>query len=226
MSVPGRTMVFLVRDRAAANHPVMGIGALSSPIMQIRERDSWIGWHPETFLIACGPRRRENSLSGSSTSLDAAIDEIYVADLIEDGILSTRDLKTPSLAVIERLLKESAEARKKHHCFARRVTTSRSAQISMATSTGSRRLGRTCSAASARSPSQRTSARAVLDEAFGGKPTAEKLATLAKTGYGSDAIRRVLKKAKADRSASRSQTSRCAARCSPTTRSLAASSLP
>jgi len=42
-------------------------------------------------------------------------------------------------------------------------------------------------------------ARAVLDEAFGGRPTAEKLATLAKTGSGSDAIRRVLKKAKADR---------------------------
>src|SRR5690606_17998823 len=42
-------------------------------------------------------------------------------------------------------------------------------------------------------------ARTVLDEAFAGKPTAEKLAALAKTGYGSDAIRRVLKKAKADR---------------------------
>jgi Domain of unknown function (DUF4338) len=43
------------------------------------------------------------------------------------------------------------------------------------------------------------SARAVLSEAFGVKPTAEKLAALAATGYGGDAIRRVLKKAKADR---------------------------
>jgi hypothetical protein len=42
-------------------------------------------------------------------------------------------------------------------------------------------------------------ARAVLNEAFQGKPTPEKLAALAGTGYGSDAIRRVLKKAKADR---------------------------
>src|SRR5205814_802907 len=49
-SVPGRTMMFIVRDRAALYHPVIGIGALSSPIMQIRERDTWIGWHPATFL--------------------------------------------------------------------------------------------------------------------------------------------------------------------------------
>jgi hypothetical protein len=49
-SVPGRTMMFLVRDRAAPLHPIIGIGALSSPVVQIRERDIWIGWHPESFL--------------------------------------------------------------------------------------------------------------------------------------------------------------------------------
>jgi hypothetical protein len=42
-------------------------------------------------------------------------------------------------------------------------------------------------------------ARAVFNEAFGRKPTAEKLSALAETAYGTDAIRRVLKKAKADR---------------------------
>src|SRR6266581_1427285 len=49
-SVPGRTMMFLVRDRVAPLHPIVGIGAVSSPVMQIRERDTWIGWHPDTFL--------------------------------------------------------------------------------------------------------------------------------------------------------------------------------
>src|SRR5262249_5409150 len=33
-SVPGRTMMFLVRDRAAPFHPVVGLGALSSPVVQ------------------------------------------------------------------------------------------------------------------------------------------------------------------------------------------------
>ena len=199
-SVPGRTMVFLVRDRAAANHPVMGIGALSSPIMQIRERDSWIGWHPETFLDRVRTAPTRELAKWLVDTLDAAIDEIYVADLIEDGILSTRDLKTPSLAVIERLLKESAEARKKHHRFAR----SRDHKQKRSDFHGDEywiAKARTHLFRSKRALALSTylRARAVLDEAFGGKPTAEKLATLAKTGYGSDAIRRVLKKAKADR---------------------------
>ena len=46
-SVPGRTMMLLVRDRAARFHPVVGIAAISSPVMQIRERDTWVGWHPD-----------------------------------------------------------------------------------------------------------------------------------------------------------------------------------
>jgi hypothetical protein len=199
-SVPGRTMAFLVRDRAAANHPVMGIGALSSPIMQIRERDSWIGWHPETFLDRVRTAPTRELANWLVDTLGAAVDEIYVADLIEDGILPAPDLKTPSLAVIERLLKESAAARKKHHRFAR----SRDHKQKRSEFHGDEywiAKARTHLFRSKRALAIATflRARAVFDEAFGGKPTAEKLAKLAKTGYGSDAIRRVLKKAKADR---------------------------
>lgn len=199
-SVPGRTMAFLVRDRAAANHPVMGIGALSSPIMQIRERDSWIGWHPETFLDRVRSAPTRELAKWLVDSLDAAVDEIYVADLIEDGILSTSDLKTPSLAVIQRLLRESAEARKKHHRFARSCDHKQKRSAFHGDEYWVAKA-RTHLFRSKRALALSTylRARAVLDEAFGGKPTAEKLAALARTGFGSDAIRRVLKKAKADR---------------------------
>lgn len=199
-SVPGRTMAFLVRDRAAANHPVMGIGALSSPIMQIRERDSWIGWHPETFLDRVRTTPTVELANWLVDTLDAAIDEIYVADLIEDGVLATRDLKASSAAVIDRLLKESTDARKKHHRFAR----SRDHKLRRTELPGDEywiAKAKTHLFRSKRALALSTyfRARAVLDEAFDGKPTAERLAALAKTGYGSDAIRRVLKKAKADR---------------------------
>lgn len=199
-SVPGRTMVFLVRDRAAANHPVMGIGALSSPIIQIRERDSWIGWHPGVFLerVRTSPTRK--LAKWLVDTLDAAIDEIYVADLIEDGILSMRDLKAPSVAVTERLLKESADARRKHHRYAR----SRDHKQKCADPPGDEywiAKARTHLFRSKRSLALATylRARSVLNREFDGRPTAKKLAALARTGYGSDAIRRVLKKAKADR---------------------------
>jgi hypothetical protein len=199
-SVPGRTMVFLVRDRAAVNHPVMGIGALSSPIMQIRERDSWIGWHPDVFLERVRREPTRELAKWLVDTLDAAIDEIYVADLLEDKVLSTRDLTVPSDAARDRLLKEGAEQRRLHHRYAR----SRDLKRKRADLAGDEywvARARTHLFRSKRALSLATylRARAVLNEAFQGKPTAEKLAELAATGYGSDAIRRVLKKAKADR---------------------------
>ncbi|HKX46484.1 MAG TPA: Druantia anti-phage system protein DruA [Planctomycetota bacterium] len=199
-SVPGRSMVFLVRDRAAANHPVMGIGALSSPIIQIRERDTWIGWHPETFLERVRNAPTRKLAKWLVDTLDAAIDEIYVADLLEDGILSTRDLKSPSDAAIEMLVKEGARARKKHHRFAR----SRDYKQKRSDVPGEEywiAKARTHLFRSKRALALATylRARAVLNGEFDGEPTAEKLGALARSGYGSDAIRSVLKKAKADR---------------------------
>jgi hypothetical protein len=43
-SVPGRTMLFLIRDRAGKDHPIMGIGALSSPIMSHRDHKRRSAW--------------------------------------------------------------------------------------------------------------------------------------------------------------------------------------
>lgn len=199
-SVPGRSMMFLVRDRAAANHPVMGIGALSSPVMQLRERDSWIGWHPETFLARVRREPTRELARWLVDTLDTAITEIYVADLLEDRILSTRDIATPSDAAIERLLEEGAEQRRLHHRYAR----ARDLKRKRADLDGDKHWvdrARTHLFRSKRALALATHlwTRSVLNAAFDGKPTAEKLAALAATASGSDAIRRVLKKAKADR---------------------------
>ena len=51
-STPGRKLFFLIRDRAALNHPVIGIGALGSPIIQLAVRDAWIGWTGEQVADA------------------------------------------------------------------------------------------------------------------------------------------------------------------------------
>lgn len=45
-TVPGRRMLFLVRDRSRPRHPVIGIFALSSSAVQISVRDRAIGWTP------------------------------------------------------------------------------------------------------------------------------------------------------------------------------------
>ena len=56
-SVPGRSMMILVRDAAVEPHPVIGIAALSSSIVQQSTRDQEIGWDKASVLheIATAP---------------------------------------------------------------------------------------------------------------------------------------------------------------------------
>lgn len=199
-SVPGRTMMFLVRDRAASCHPVVGIGALSSPVMQIRERDTWIGWHPDTFLARVRTTPSNQIARWLVNVVDAAISEIYVEDLIEDRVVSTRDLADPSDAVIERLLGESVEQRRLHHRYVRsRDLKAKCPVFARDEHWVARARTHLFRSKRALALASYLRARAVLKEAFGRHPTAEKLAALVSTRRGSDAIRRILKKVKADR---------------------------
>lgn len=47
---PGRTISFLIRNRARDKHPVMGIVSLANAVMQLRGRDNHIGWLPEGII--------------------------------------------------------------------------------------------------------------------------------------------------------------------------------
>ena len=81
-----------------------------------------------------------------------------------------------------------------------RVTTRSDDPTYRSRNTGSREHECTCSAASVRLLWRRISERGACSEThFGERPTASKLAELASTERGSDAIRKILKKAKADR---------------------------
>jgi hypothetical protein len=199
-TIPGRTMAFLVRDRMAPLHPIVGIGALGSPVMQISERDKWIGWHAEPFL----PWIRENATDEIARWLvavvDKAIDEIYIDDLREDGILAPRDLSEPTDALLRRLLKEAQIQRALHYRYSRSRdhktprTAIRDREFWIAKArTHLFRSKRALGLASL------LRVRATLRNGLGRKATGAKLAALAATGEGRDAIRKIVKKAKADR---------------------------
>ena len=114
-SAPGRSIAFIIRDRARDNCPVIGIGSLGSPIVQIQERDSWIGWQfPEfvDFLHTISPsevRRWFNQ------TIQKSIDEIYVSDLIEQMCISPDALKHPTFDVCKQLSEYGVEQRELHH---------------------------------------------------------------------------------------------------------------
>lgn len=199
-SVPGRSMMFLVRDRAAPHHPIIGIGALSSPVMQIRERDTWIGWHPDIFLARVKASPTPQLGRWLMQVVDAAVAEIYLDDLIEDRVLALRDLAKPTDASIDRLLKESAEQRRLHHRYAR-ARDHKSPRRQRSESEHWVARARTHLFRSKRALALATylEARAVLKKGLGARPTAAKLVALAATSQGNDTIRKILKKAKADR---------------------------
>ena len=120
-STPGRTMMLLVRDRAAAFHPVIGIAALGSPIVQIRERDEWIGWQSGPFLAALARHPTQAMARWVTGRLDRAAAELSVDDLLEDGLYWPSLWNAPSADAIARLQKEARARREDHRRFVRRA---------------------------------------------------------------------------------------------------------
>ncbi len=118
-STPGRTFTILVRDRAAPFHPVVGIAALGSAIVQIRERDDWIGWQPDSFMATLSSDPSLRMARWAVQRLEAEVEELYVDDLIKDGLYWPSLWNSPSQEAVDRLLKEADARRRDHHRFVR-----------------------------------------------------------------------------------------------------------
>ncbi len=202
-NIPGRCMLFLVRDKAAPAHPVVGIGALGSPIAQIRERDEWLGWHPTTFLEHTSENPTQEIGEWLRHIVDTALAEIYTDDLLEEEVLSSKELRHPTEATLARLRDYGTEQRKLHHRFVR-------AQEHK----GNGALGRNADPVAYWVARTRTHlfrskraliladllrAQMALDKHLGTRPTAEGVAALIEDREGRRAAAKILRKAKADR---------------------------
>lgn len=113
-TVPGRTMPILVRDAATKHHAVIGLAALSSPVVQIAERDKWIGWETDQFLAEIEKNPTEEVARWLTARVQTQVDEIYVGDLLESNVLQ------PGVAgdrsdTIARLRADAERFRQKHH---------------------------------------------------------------------------------------------------------------
>jgi Domain of unknown function (DUF4338) len=117
-SVPGRSMMILIRDAAAPNHPVIGIASLASSVVQQSTRDRWIGWDArsvvERFTSAQKPKK---SVQWLLSQLDGFIRAVYLKDLLRDNLLTRADIRKPSPDVIAKLLKDSDKAIRHHRLY-------------------------------------------------------------------------------------------------------------
>lgn len=116
-TIPGRNVWFLVRDAAAPYHPVIGIAALSSAIVQLTVRDAWIGWEANTFLARLAQEANDTWAHWVTQALDEQINGLYLDDFLKAGILTLSDLSCPTSAVIEELGAIGKEAREHHQRY-------------------------------------------------------------------------------------------------------------
>lgn len=116
-SVPGRSMAILIRDRARPNHPVIGIAALGSSVVQQAVRDKWVGWDKESAssLLCDAPSKKR--VRRLMLILDGLIKEVYKADLLEEGLLTRWAVKRPLQQDIDRLSKASLKAIESHRLY-------------------------------------------------------------------------------------------------------------
>jgi hypothetical protein len=114
-SVPGRSLMILIRDAAAPNHPVIGIAALGSSVAQHTVRDKWIGWQSQTFVNELMENPTAKKAQWLIQSLNNLFEGIFIDDLaLRPKVCTSADLKKPTDKVINKLLKESDRAIKKH----------------------------------------------------------------------------------------------------------------
>ena len=113
-SLPGRSMLLLIRDAATPNHPVIGIAALGSSMAQQTERDQWIGWDSDVFVKKLQEKPTTKWCRWVQESVDRLVGAIYMADLICNGVLQKKDLTNPSQVAIQKLKEESVKAAKLH----------------------------------------------------------------------------------------------------------------
>ena len=119
-STPGRKIWILVRDAAAENHPVIGIAAISSAVVQLSARDAWIGWRSEEFLKQLRQEPHAKWGRWLRKSLSLLINGIYKKDFLADSILTSAELRFPNEETIANLLRESTRARNRHQKYPKR----------------------------------------------------------------------------------------------------------
>ena len=200
-SVPGRSMMIIVRDESAPFHPVVGIAALSSATVGLSVRDEFIGWTFkkvwQRFTTDPSPRYWRWMLRIA----DTAIEEIYKDDLLRDGIISPGDLKNPTPEIIQRLTEDARHYRKLHYRMMQGTDYKFSTEANEALDEHWE--------SQAKSPLFRAKReqelagllqiRESLNDALGAKPTGEKFIGFLKDRSGQAALTKLIRRAKSDR---------------------------
>jgi hypothetical protein len=200
-SVPGRSMMILVRDAAAPVHPVIGIAALSSAVVGHSVRDEFIGWTFEEVVARIAERPAGQVVRWMRRIVDDGIAELFKGDLLEDQTLTLKGVRSPSLEMVARLESQSKQDREKHYRNMQGSDYKQNVDVRTEPNEYWERQARwpLFRAKREQELAALLGVRMVLDRLLGGKPTAAKITEFLKDGEGKWALARLIRKAKSDR---------------------------
>ncbi len=120
-STPGRQMFYLVRDAARPYHPVIGIAALGSSMVQLSVRDDAIGWTPKAVENRLKSPQFDDAQATQFTqmlrqTLHDVIDDLVTRDLVEPA-----ELDHPTSSTLQHLAMIEQENKKQRVDLLRRV---------------------------------------------------------------------------------------------------------
>jgi hypothetical protein len=103
-STPGRTFAFLVRNRARQGDPVIGIGALASPVAQLSRRDAWVGWTLPSLKqrLSADPDGWAEELASLKRSVATALRDVRMDDLLQEAKAGAGAVEEELLAISRR----------------------------------------------------------------------------------------------------------------------------
>lgn len=200
-SVPGRSIMVLVRDAAAPFHPVIGIAALSSAAVAVTARDAKIGWTPDVVIDELRQAPSAKLAAWLQDTVDQGIDEIYKIDLLESDVVTPRGLKRPTVETVQALETEGRQQRKEHHRFMEAGSYKKTESGNGFAEEHWEEQARTPLFRSKRALelANLLAVRMVLQRFFGAGPSKAALVQLLEDHAGRDTVAKIVRKAKADR---------------------------
>ena len=115
-ATPGRSLSILIRDKARPGHPVIGIAALGSAVVQQSIRDKWIGWDVHSVEKGLGTEYGVRVVRRLLDHLERRINQVYKADLLGSAF-TRRDLKRPTSTIVNRLIRNAEQSMKLHRRY-------------------------------------------------------------------------------------------------------------
>ena len=114
-TIPGRSMPILVRDGPLPITPSSGSRRSLARSSRSLSATRWMGWETDQFLADLRAQPTAKMVRWIAGRIKVQQEEIYVEDLLRDGVLQPTDLTHPSGDVMARLKADAERHRQRHH---------------------------------------------------------------------------------------------------------------